>query len=507
MPAGDFDMRQLKDDVTRDRNILRALQREAAKIRPEDDPKLGALIEELVKIAEQAEREAADAIDAAQKRKVLIFSYFADTVTWIKPRLDTAVASDPRLSAYRGRITIVAGSAGGDNTSRDQAVHGFAPISTAAPAGQDQDLYDILVSTDVLAEGMNLQQCRHIVNYDMPWNPMRLVQRHGRIDRIGSPHPRAFLRTIFPHDRLDALLDLEGRILNKLAQAAASIGLETPPIERAAQGRQVFTEARDEIERLAAEDPSLFERGGTASASQSGEEYRQELRKALQKGAEQIKNLPWKAGSGMVKGKDRGVFFCALIADRTYLRFVPASDDWRPANTPDRPVLSELGTCLRMIECGPETPRRVDDQVSDAVYDFWAVAHEDIYAAWDRETDPANTQPKIRPLNRRVADFIRANIPQDIPDERVRRALDILESPWPRREEVMLRHWFEDGRDDGNAKARRLIAAIIDAGLEPFMAPPPLPPITTEDIQLVCWLAITPQAPEVQQSAGLGRGT
>lgn len=72
---------------------------------------------------------------------------------------------------------------------------------------------------------------------------MRLVQRHGRVDRIGSPHDRVFLRTIFPVDRLDELLNLEQRILGKLAQAAASIGVAAP-IEGAAHGAQVFTEAR-----------------------------------------------------------------------------------------------------------------------------------------------------------------------------------------------------------------------------------------------------------------------
>ena len=107
---------------------------------------------------------------------------------------------------------------------------------------------------------------------------MQLVQRHGRIDRIGSPHNRVFLRTIFPADQLNRLLDLEQRILNKLAMAAASIGV-VAPIEGAAQGKQVFAETREEIEKLLAEDASLFERGGTAGAAQTGEEYRQTLRK------------------------------------------------------------------------------------------------------------------------------------------------------------------------------------------------------------------------------------
>jgi superfamily II DNA/RNA helicase len=66
-----------------------------------------------------------------------------------------------------------------------------------APAGRRNDLYDVLITTDVLSEGMNLQQCRNIINYDLPWNPMRLVQRHGRVDRIGGPHRDVYLYCFF----------------------------------------------------------------------------------------------------------------------------------------------------------------------------------------------------------------------------------------------------------------------------------------------------------------------
>ena len=76
------------------------------------------------------------------------------------------------------------------------------------------------MTTDVLSEGVNLQQARHIINYDLPWNPMRLVQRHGRIDRIGSKHGEVFLRCFFPDSRLDELLGLEERLHRKITQAA-----------------------------------------------------------------------------------------------------------------------------------------------------------------------------------------------------------------------------------------------------------------------------------------------
>jgi hypothetical protein len=100
-----------------------------------------------------------------------------------------------------GRLACVVGDEGSGGVSREAAIFGFAPESSEAPANRHDDLYDVLVTTDVLSEGMNLQQCRNVVNYDLPWNPMRLVQRHGRIDRIGSPHKDVFMMCFFPDVR------------------------------------------------------------------------------------------------------------------------------------------------------------------------------------------------------------------------------------------------------------------------------------------------------------------
>jgi len=182
---------------------LENLRARCAEITPDTDPKIAALTKALEAIAEQAEAQALGDDDARQKRKVIVFSFFADTVAYIREHLELAVARNPKLAAYRGRVVAVAGSLDVDKGEygRKTAVEGFAPISTEATSSQD--LFDILISTDILAEGVNLQQCRNIINFDIPWNPMRVVQRHGRIDRIGSEHQRVFLRTIFPADRLD----------------------------------------------------------------------------------------------------------------------------------------------------------------------------------------------------------------------------------------------------------------------------------------------------------------
>ena len=234
-----YDAARLRRDVARDFELLQSLANHSAQVAPDRDPKLNALANELIDIVRQAASEASNSVDEAQRRKVLVFSFFEDTVEWIRDFLANRLDFFRELAPYRGRMVVVSGSGYLSDVSRQQAVQGFAPESMEAPTGSKNDRFDILITTDVLAEGVNLQQCRHIINYDMPWNPMRLVQRHGRIDRIGSPHKSVFVRTIFPVDRLDRLLNLEQRILNKLAMAAASVGVDAP-IEGSARGCQVF---------------------------------------------------------------------------------------------------------------------------------------------------------------------------------------------------------------------------------------------------------------------------
>ncbi len=383
---------------------------------------------------------------------------------------------------YCGRLASVSGSDARGGIARQTAIHGFAPISTGAIPPDDRDRFDILLCTDVLAEGMNLQQCRNIVNYDLPWNPMRLVQRHGRVDRIGSPHPSVFLRTFFPDAQLDDLLNLEERVRRKLAQAAASVGVEEAPIERGSTGEQSFAETREEIERLHRQDASIYEAGGTEGAAQTGEEYRQELRRALAKHGDAIRDLPWRSGSGMRKGERTGHLFCATVGERIYLRFVPMETDGQ--------LLSELGTCLRLLECTEETPRVMSDAIARGAFGAWTRARQSILDAWTFETDPANLQPKVRKLNRDVAAFLRDNSSPDVDQVRLNRCLDAIESPWSRREESVLRMAWERDFPISAERARHLVEEVERLGAEPYKAPDPLPPIEADEIHLIAWMAI-----------------
>lgn len=481
-----YDIDRLREDVERDLKLLTEFAEQAATVQPHDDPKLHALVEELAKVATAAENDSATEDEEQDNRKVLIFSYYKDTAIWILNWLRKVINEDDRLTGFRGRLAATCGSPDeADVLDSDIAAWGFAP-RTAAPDNYDvEDKFDVLITTDVLAEGVNLQQCRNIINYDLPWNPMRLVQRHGRIDRLLSNHKRVFLRTFFPDVALDSLLDLEGRVRRKLALAAASVGVAQTPIQDGAQTDLSFAETREEIEKIESEETNIFEKGGTESAAQTGEEYRQELRKALVSNLkDSITEIPWKAGSGFVKGDMAGHFFCAKVGEQTFLRFV--RDDAESGED----VIKEIGTCLRLIECERSTERFLPEAAKESAYGAWELARESIWKAWDFYTDPSNLQPKVRKLNREVDAFLLDSPPADVNQARVDRVSETLMSPWPMREENKLRLVWKEEYSNNQAKAEALIKAVEDTGIEPFEQPDRYPKIDLDEVRLICWLAV-----------------
>jgi hypothetical protein len=485
--ATDYDVDLLRAHVEHDRELLRAFAAEADTVTRAEDPTLQAVVEDLVEIAEQAEAEGIGATDVRDKRKVLIFSYFADTVDWIEEHLHGAVSRDPRLAVYRGRITSLTGS---DGDKRD-VLWGFAPQTTDAP--EPDDRYDIVVTTDVLAEGVNLQQARHIINYDLPWNPMRLVQRHGRIDRIGSHHTEVFLRCVFPDRRLDDLLGLEERLHRKIKQAAAAVGVgEILP--GSATADVTFAETREEIDRLRAEDPTIFEFGGVGRSALSGEEYRQELRKALENPelARSIETLPWGSGSGMAVsvGPDAtpGYVFCVRVGDHgtPQFRFVNVRTDIDPV------VVDDTLACLDRARPADEwdTPRDLDEETYRGAFDAWEAARSHVVERWNYLADPANLAPVVPAVMRRAAQTVRDHaIGVDI--EVIDGAVEALEAPYAERILRLFRNAMS--AEDPGERAALILGLVEELGLEPPPPPEPLPEINPDDVHLVCWLALLPR--------------
>lgn len=478
---GDIDVPRLRPAVERDRALLAAFNERVAAVTPARDPKLTPLVEELVRILGDADRDGVSEEDVRNRRKILIFSYFADTVEWIMEFLKEKLATDRRLAAYRGRIAAVRGTESYDGVGRREAVYGFAPESSEAPAQYSEDRFDILVTTDVLAEGMNLQQAARIINYDLPWNPMRLVQRHGRIDRIGSPHSDVYITCVFPDRQLEQLLLLEERLRRKLAQAAASIGLDQEVIPGIAPDDRVFADKVAEVRAIQGGDARIFETAGEDVHAHSGEEYRQELRKGLEKYERAIRELPGAAGSGLRLGDQRGHFFCARVDRHVFLRFVP----WGGGD-----IVRDSLSCLRRITCEEGAERVVPPDLADGAYEAWERARKDIYNEWQKGTDPANLQPAIRPLFRAAAQQVRQYRPPDMTLEDVDRIADALEAPWGIRVEKALREVFTPDSAEGEEATRAIVQRVRTLGLQPWKAPEPLPPIDESEVVLVVWMAI-----------------
>ena len=484
MPTDAFDAGKLQEDVEADLAKLTEMRDLAAVIDASNDPKVRSLLEAIAAIREVAEREGVSTEEVRRKSKVLVFSYYADTVAYLREALRTA-CENGALKPYDGRIASVAGSGEG-NTSQIVAATGFAPRASGSPAAED--LYDLLISTDVLAEGVNLQDCRHVVNFDLPWNPMRLVQRHGRVDRIGSPHSDIYLRTVFPAQRLDALLNIEARILDKITVAARSIGVSTP-IEGGGSGGHSFASTRAEIDALVSGDPTLYERGGTARSAQTAEQYRQTLRKALERDAEWYMALPRGIGSGLSSQDERGFVFCVSVGEDVQLIHVPCGASWTPI---EGETDQEVAACLRRVECNEGTATVLPPEATHKVFNAWKAAQHRVVSVWNHRADPRNVHPTIDRLNRTVAAELRAS--SGVGDEaRLDRALRIIESPWDQRDKTRLAGWFR-ALQAKEMSVSSFIDHVLDAGVEPYQAPRLRDPISEADVELVAWIALQADA-------------
>lgn len=485
-PAGLYDVEMLRAGVLSDRDMLRGFAAEAHAVKPEDDPKLRALADELAAITEEAEHDAGDQ-DARTLRKTIVFTYFADTADWIAGHVSRLVDQkdplyDPRLRPYAGRIAVVHGARG----DTEEAVKGFAPER----AGGHVDRHDLLIATDVLAEGVNLQNARHVVNYDLPWNPMRLVQRHGRVDRIGSPHQSVFMRCFFPDRQLDYILELVERLNRKIAQAAVTVGVEGEVLPGSRTSQMVFGDITDDVRSIAAGDSEIFERGGTQAEAASSEDFRQELRRSLHDHPDlqrHLEGLAWGAGGGVVRGHRRAYVFCARAGDHSepLFRTVDAEDARFS-------VSDNLLGALLTARTQPGEPGGMDEATLLLAYDAWDAARKDIHQQWSMATDPRQVQPEIPKAFRDARALLTHSAPPMFSAERVDAAYEALGEPYPGAYRRVIRRAV-DTLGTPEERAGQVVEAVEELGMKPSRGREALPRITEDDIHLVTWLAVVPE--------------
>jgi hypothetical protein len=151
-----------------------------------------------------------------KERRVLLFTEFRETASalWARLRSRSGVA----------RIDGSAAWLGAGRASRLEVVHRFAPRSNGARPPPAREQVQLLIATDVLSEGLNLQDADTVVSFDLPWNPVRLIQRVGRIDRLGSPHEVVECYHFMPDQHLEDYLALVRRLCTKLEVIRAGLG-------------------------------------------------------------------------------------------------------------------------------------------------------------------------------------------------------------------------------------------------------------------------------------------
>lgn len=201
----DADLVRWRQDLREDQTRLAKMLGQARAVTVNNDAKLAEL-RALIATKRQAPYNPGN-------RKLLVFTAFSDTATY----LYDAVRAD-----FPGHMALVTGQ--GNKTTHPKLradlgaiLTAFSPQSRGRPDSlADEDELDLIIATDCISEGQNLQDCDCVVNYDIHWNPVRIVQRFGRIDRLGSPNTRIQLVNFWPNLDLDAYIGLERTVSGRM---------------------------------------------------------------------------------------------------------------------------------------------------------------------------------------------------------------------------------------------------------------------------------------------------
>lgn len=204
-----YNLEALKTDVNRDRALVNVLI-EMCEALGENDDKLREFSN---LVSELRENQPAG-------KKILVFSYFADTVEYLQNSFGDYYENE--------NLDVIAGFTNGKTKSQvDTLAKRFSPESKGGSHEvENSGELDILFATDVLSEGQNLQDCGLLVNFDLHWNPVRMIQRNGRVNRLGSPHETIHIYNIHPDLDLDEYLTLVNRLERKIDRIRFTVGTD-----------------------------------------------------------------------------------------------------------------------------------------------------------------------------------------------------------------------------------------------------------------------------------------
>ena len=325
-PSADFDVGGWCDDLDADHAVLCDLQNRIADIGPDDDDKLVRL------------RKFLEGTDG---EKVLIFSEAETTVDYLFEQLNPG-----------GNDSAIAKLSGSNRDQRAGIVSRFAPQANLQdrerlPGGEIQ----LLLATDVVSEGQNLQDCARVLNYDLHWNPVRLIQRFGRVDRIGSPYDEIHLHNMLPDAELDESLGLTGKLSDRIQAFHDLIGLDNQLLSEEEQLNANGVGVIYDDQELPELDDMLDE----VAANQRAIALLQNIRSNDPDLWKTVTELPDGIRSALAYSKDgddddpQAGETMVMLAASDAVRCYAVGDDLTP-----RPV--STAQFVAAAECGPNTP-------------------------------------------------------------------------------------------------------------------------------------------------------
>ena len=275
-----MDTKRWQEDLKKDRELLQGIKTLTAAITQERDGKLADLKKV---IRSQARKDGA-------ARKLLVFTTYKDTAEYLYASLEklcgqlkmnlAMVSGSDNKSPQQGNIPV--------RKSYEDILDRFAPKARTGNDRQQKEAgIDLLIATDCISEGQNLQDCNTVVNYDIHWNPVRLIQRFGRVDRIGSQHQEVRMVNYWPTKSLATYLDLQSRVMTK-GQLVNFVGGEKADALTAGQDFR----AR-QLKKMQTEIPEMEELSEGPNLNEiSLDQYLDELLRFLQNRRKELEAVP-----------------------------------------------------------------------------------------------------------------------------------------------------------------------------------------------------------------------
>ncbi len=457
-----YNLRKLRHDVEADVALLHNLYERTAPM-----------------VSRDGKLEAIKQLLAGQLRgrKALIFSSFKDTTRYLHRCLTAEDNAAWQEAAGEPEIRRI--DSGNHPHERGHILGLFAPVANGQQVAPDEQI-DVLFSTDVLSEGQNLQDCGVIINYDLTWNPIRLVQRNGRIDRIGSPHEQITIYNMFPEDELEKLLRLVERLTDRISQID-ELGL----LDASVLGEVVHPRTFNTIRRLRDEDGTVLDEEEARAELAGPELLLKQLKDLLNReGSQNLIDLPDGIHSGRKKEQCYGMFFYFQAprpdgsGKRHFWRYIDARTD---------EVLDNRFEIANLIACQPDERRFIGDQ------DVFALQEKVVQQILRTERDTAAKAAApsvVDPIQQTVTEELKNALRRTSVDrEAAKEAIKFLLQPMARFAVTRLRKAyssFGEGKDDV-ALLQAVQTLSEDYAKDRNRSDPITGILHREDLQLICF--------------------